>query len=126
MVTKFDTTEVHDAVHHRDFDELTFARTLTLMKRSQDTDHKVQAGTGVAYLGARNERRAIHETGCRHRSAHRLRNIFIGLKVGVGTRAAEALDRREDDRGVDLVDLLPGKPEPIEHAGPEILHHDVA
>src|ERR1700682_2520924 len=44
MVTKLDTAEVHDAVHHRDLDELTLARALTLVKRCQDSDNKVQAG----------------------------------------------------------------------------------
>src|SRR6202171_1211027 len=48
LVTELDATEVHAAVDHRDFDELTLARALTLVKRSQDTDHEVQAGAGVA------------------------------------------------------------------------------
>src|SRR6185295_467692 len=38
----------------------------------------------------------------------------------------EALDRAHHDLRIDLVDLLPGEAEAIEHAGAEILHDDVA
>src|SRR5437879_4022175 len=55
-----------------------------------------------------------------------MRHVFVGLEIGVRAARAEALDRAHHDARVQLVDLLPGEAEPVEHPGSEILHDDVA
>jgi hypothetical protein len=95
------------------------------MQRGEQPDGEMQASARVADLCAGDERRTVRHAGGAHRAAHRLRHVLVSLEVGVWPARAEALDRAHHDLGVDLVDLLPGEAEPLEHARAEVLHHDV-
>jgi len=97
-----------------------------LVQRGEEPDRQVQPGAGVADLRARDEGRAVGNAGGAHGSAHRLRDVLVGLEVGVRAARAETLDRSHHDLRVDLVDLLPREAEAVEHAGAEVLHDDVA
>ena len=85
----------------------------------------MHAGAAVADLRAGDGRRPVLPAGRAGRAAHALRDILIGLEIGVAARA-EPLDRGIDDARVDFLDALPGETLPVEHAGAEILDHDVA
>src|SRR5678816_3073084 len=85
----------------------------------------MQPGSGIADLRTGHKRRTIQSARSAHRAAHGLRNVFIRLEVGIRTRRSEALDRAHHYPWIDLVDLLPRKTEPVEHARAEVLHDDV-
>ena len=96
------------------------------MKRRQKADGQVKAGAGIADLRAGDKRCAIGNTGGAHRAAHRLRHVFIGLEFRVRAGRTEAFDRADHDLRIDLVNFFPGETQPLQHAGAEVLHHDVA
>src|SRR5690606_27716736 len=80
----------------------------------------------IADLSAGDEWRALGHARGAHRPAHRLRHVLVGLEFGVRPGRAEALDRAHDDLRIDLMYLLPGEAEAVEHTGAEVLHDDVA
>jgi hypothetical protein len=126
MVAELDAAEVHDAVHHGDLDILSAPGALGLAQRREQADREVKAGAGVADLRAGDKRRALGQAGRAHRAAHRLRDVLVGLELGVRAGRAEALDRAHHDLRVDALDLLPAEAEAVEHTGAEVLHDDVA
>ena len=126
VVAEFDPAEVHHPVHHRHLHVLAVARAIGLVQRRQEADRQMQSRAGIADLRTRDERRAIRHTCRAHRPAHRLGDVLVGLELGIGPGGTKALDRAHHDLRVDLMDLLPGEAEPVQHAGAEVLHDDVA
>jgi hypothetical protein len=126
VVAPLHPAEVHHAVHHRHLDVLACTRALRLDVRGEEPDGEVQARPRIADLRAGDVGRTVRDAGGAHRAAHRLRDVLVGLEVGVRTARAKALDRAHDELRVDLVDPLPREPQAVEHAGAEVLHHDVA
>jgi len=125
VIAPLDTAQVHHRVHHRHFDILTLARLFGMAQRRQQADREVQPRSRVAYLRAGDERRPVRNPGGAHRAAHRLGDVLVGLELGVGSGRAETLDRAHDDARIELVNLLPGETEAVEHARAEVLHDDV-
>ena len=97
-----------------------------LVQRSEKPDGEMEARSRVADLGTGHERRPVGDSGGAHRPAHRLRDVLVGLEVGVRAGRAKALDRAHDDLRIDLVDFFPREAEPLQHARSKVLHHDVA
>ena len=126
MIAPFHAAQVHHAVHHGDFHVLALAGAIALVQRGKQSDREMQAGSRVADLRARDIRRTFGNARGAHRAAHGLRDVLIRLEVGIGAGGAEALDGTHHHARIDFVDLLPRESEPVEHAGPEILHDDVA
>src|SRR5262249_40117285 len=126
VVTELHAAKVHHSVHHGDFDVLAFPGFLGLPQGGKQTDCQMQSSAGVADLRAGYERRTVGHAGRAHRTAHRLRDVLIRLELGVRAARAEALDRAHDDLRIDLADFFPREAEAVEHAGPEVLHDDVA
>ena len=126
MIAKFYAAQIHHAVHHRHFDVLALARAIGLMQRGEQTNRQMQSGAGVANLRTGDKWRAVGNTGGAHRAAHGLRDVFIRLEFRIGSAGTKTLDRAHHDFRIDGVDFFPRKSEPVEHAGPEIFHDDVA
>ena len=126
VIAELDAAKVHHAVHHRHLDVLADARALGLPERREQADREMQPRSRVADLRAGDERRTVGHAGGAHRAAHGLRDVLVGLEIGVRPARSEALDRAQHDLRVDLADLLPRKAEAVEHARSEILHDDVA
>ena len=124
LVAELHPAQVEDGVLHRDLDSLPAAGVRALIERGQDPCDEVDAGARVADLRTGGRGRPVLETGGGHGAAHRLRDDFVGLEVEVLARA-ESLDRRIDQPRVDLTQPLPGEPEPIDDAWPEVLDEDV-
>ena len=85
----------------------------------------MQAGAAVADLGTGDHGRAVVEAGGRGGAARALGDVLVHLAV-LERPGAEALDRRDDHRGVQFLDAFPGEAHAIEHAGGEVFDHYVA
>ena len=70
-------------------------------------------------------RRVLGKAGDAHRAAHRLRDRLEALEAAVRPVGAEALDRGVDQPRVQLRQHLVAEPQPVQRAGPEILHQHV-
>ena len=125
LVAHLDPAQIQHRVGHRDLDPLALAGALALIERGEDAGDRVDAGAAVADLRAGHGRRPVLPAGRAGRPAHALRDILIGLAIGVRP-GAEPLDRGVDDPRVQLLKALPGEALPVEHAGAEILDDDVA
>ncbi len=113
LVAHLDPAQIEHRIGHRHLDALALAAAFAVEQRGQDAD-----------LGAGHGRRPLFPAGRAGRPAHALRDILIGLEVGIAPRP-EALDRGVDHPRVQLLEARPGKALAVEHAGPEILDHDV-
>ncbi len=60
----------------------------------------MEAGAGIADLGAGDERQAVAEAGGGGRAAGALRDVLVDLAVFIGA-GAKTLDRGDDHRRVD-------------------------
>ena len=125
LVAHLDAAQIEHGVGHRDLHALALAGALALEQRAENAGDQMHAGAAVADLRAGDGRRPVLPAGRAGGAAHALRDIFIGLEIGVAARP-EPLDRGIDDARVDLLDALPGKTLPVEHAGAEILDHHIA
>jgi len=96
------------------------------MKRGKQADGEMQPRAGVSNLRTGHKRRAVRNAGRAHGPAHRLSDVLVSLEIGVGTGRAEALDRSHHYLRIELVDFLPRKTQPVQHARAEVLHYDVA
>src|SRR5207244_4764987 len=104
---------------------LPLAGTLALVEGGENAGDEMHAGAAVADLRAGHRRRAVFPAGGAGRTAHALRDILIGLEIGVAA-GAEPLDRGVDDPRVQFLEARPGEALPVEHARAEILDDDVA
>ena len=116
----------HLPVEHADVDHLAHARFLAVVQREQNPlcgEHsRRDVPNGCAKLAGR----AVGLSGDAHDPALALNDhVEAGLALP-GAGLAESRERGEYHRRVDAVDLLPGKPELVQRAGPEVLHDDVA
>src|SRR5690348_5432913 len=102
LVAQLDAAEIEHAVLHRDGDALALTRVGAVVERGDDTEREVQTVAGIADLRASDQRRALPEAGGGRRAAGALRDVLVHLAFLIGTRT-EALDRRHDDLGIDLV-----------------------
>ena len=91
----------------------------------EDAGNQVDAGAGIADLGAGHHGNAIDLSGRRGRAARALRDVLIDLAVFERTRA-ESFHRGIDHSRIDLLNLLPRKAHAIDRAGRVVLHHHVA
>ena len=85
----------------------------------------MQPRAAITDLRAGDERRAVAEASGRGGAAGALRDVLVDLAILVRPRA-EALDRGDDHARVELLDVLPGEPHPIECTRSEVLHQHVA
>src|ERR1700728_3875603 len=125
LIAHLDAREVEHAVLHGGGDLLSLAGDGALIERGDDAARQMQPGAAVAYLRAGAQRRAVAESGGRRGAAGALRDVLIDLAILKRT-GTEALDRGHDQFRIDALDLLPGKPHSIEHAGADIFHQHVA
>src|SRR5262249_29414723 len=121
LVAHLHAGEVQHTVLHGAGDALALAGHAAMIKSRDDAKRQMQAGTGIADLGASDEGRAVAEAGGGGRAARALRNILVDLAVLVGSRA-EALDGGIDHARVELLDALPREPHAIERARSEVLN----
>src|SRR5207237_2709857 len=105
-------------VDHRDLDPLALAGALALIEGGEDAGDEMHAGAAVADLRAGDGRRAVFPAGRAGGAAHALRDILIGLEIGVAA-GAEPLDRGIDRARVQFLDAGPGEALPVEHPGSE-------
>src|SRR5205085_3292205 len=108
-----------------DLNPLPLAGALALVQRGENAGDEMHAGAAVADLRAGDGRWAVFPAGRARGAAHALRDILVGLEIGVAARA-ESLDRGVGDARVQLLEPRPGEPLPVEHAGAEILDHHIA
>src|SRR3954468_3304615 len=106
LVAQLDPAQVEHRVLHRALDPLAAAGLLALVERGEHAGHQVDAGAGVADLGAGHQRDAVDLAGGRRRAAGALGDVLVDLAVRIRARA-EALDRGVDHPRVDLLDPLP-------------------
>ena len=125
LIAQLDPAEVEHAILHRRQHLLAAASRIALVQGGDDAKCQVQAGAAIADLGAGDQRRPIIKASGGCRAAGTLRDVFVNLVILVGTRT-EALDRSQDDAGIELLNPRPGQPHALKHAGREILHHHVA
>jgi hypothetical protein len=125
LVAQLDPAEVEDGVLHGAHDALALAALFTMEQGGQDASDQMDAGAGVADLGAGHHRKAVDLAGRRRRPSGALGDVLVHLAVLEGPRA-ESLHRRVDHPRVDLLDLLPREAHAIDGAGREVLHHHVA
>ncbi len=124
LITQLDSAKIEHGILHRAGDPLSLAGLFPVKKRGENPGDEMNAGSGIADLRARDQRRAIVEPGCARRAAGALGDVLIDFTVFVRTRA-EALDRRVDQTRIDFVNHFPGKPLAVERARREVLHHHV-
>ena len=86
VIAELDATQVHHAIHHRDFDILSLAGAIALVDGGQQPDRQMQSGTRITDLRAGHERCAIGNTGGAHRTAHGLRDVLVRLEFRVRSR----------------------------------------
>ena len=63
--------------------------------------------------------------GHHHDAGHALRDDVVAAALAVGAGLAEARHRRVDQAGVGLREAVVVDAQALDHAGPEVLHHDV-
>ena len=85
----------------------------------------MDAGAGIADLGAGHQRDAIDLPGRGGRAARALRDVLIDLAV-FERAGPESFDRGIDHSRIDLLYFLPRKAHAIDRAGRVVLHHHVA
>src|ERR1700730_13479317 len=125
LVSKLHATEVQHGILHRDAHALSLAALFAMKQGGKDSRYEMNAGAGIADLGARNHRETVDLTGSRGRSAGTLSDILIDLAILKRTRP-ESLDRGIDHPRIDLLNLHPGKAHAIDRAGIEVFDHHVA
>ena len=63
--------------------------------------------------------------GQRHQPGLALRDLVVARAAALGAVVAEPADRQDDQARVELVQPLDREPEPVQHAGAEVLQQDV-
>jgi hypothetical protein len=123
----------HQRLHHREHRLVErhihhLARTAVhflVAQRHQRAERAPQRGDRVADRDPGLHRRAVGKAGHVAQPAHRLAD---GAEAGLlrhRPALAEARQAHHDQAGVDLRQRLPAQAELVEHAGAEVLHHDV-
>src|SRR5215472_8062033 len=125
LVPKLHTTQVQHGILHCDGHALSLAAFFAMKQGGKDSSYEMNASSGIADLGARNNRETIDLTGSRGRSARALSDILIDLAILKRARP-ESLDRSVDHARIDLLNLFPGKAHAIDRAGSVVFDHDVA
>src|SRR5215467_278391 len=92
LVPKLHATEVQYGILHRDGHALSLAALFAMKQGGKDSSYEMNAGAGIADLGARNDRKTIDLTGSRGRSARALSDILIDLAILKRTQP-KSLDR---------------------------------
>src|SRR5262245_9563992 len=96
-----------------------------MIKSRDDAKRQMQAGTSIADLRTRDERRAVAEASGGSRAARALRDVLVDLAVLVGS-GAEALDGGIDHARVELLDALPCEPHAVERARGKVREQYIA
>src|SRR5262249_26904668 len=125
LITHLDAGKVQDAVLHGAGYALSLAAPCAMVESRDDAERQMQAGTTIADLCARDERRAIAKTGGRRGATRTLSNVFIDLAIFVGS-GAEAFHRCIDYARVEHLNAFPGKAHAIERARREVFNEHVA
>src|SRR5205807_2594456 len=126
MIAQADADQIDHRVLHRDLDLLAFTGEVPLHQRGENADHAVHAGARIPDGRPHIGRRIVGKAGDAHRAAHRLRDRFVALVVGVGPVRAEALDARVDQARVELLDRRIAEAEALDDARAEVLEQHVA
>ena len=92
---------------------------------ASDAVGAVHPGQQVADRDADLRRLVRRGTGQRHQPGLALRDLVVARAAALGPVVAEAGDREHHQPRVDLVQPLDREAEPVEHAGPEVLHQHV-
>src|SRR5205085_12215132 len=116
---------VDHRVLHRELQPASCPGLLPLVERPQNADRHQHAGPGIAKGGAGLDRCAVAITGDAGRAARRLRDHVEGEAFLIRAAGAEALDLAVDDAGVDLLDLVITKPQPLDRARRHVLDRDI-
>src|ERR1700730_4755511 len=125
LVAHLDPAQIQHRIGHRDLHPLALAGALALEERGEDAGDEVDAGAAVADLRPGDCRRTVFPAGRAGRAAHALRDILIGLEIGVAA-GAEPLDRGVDDARVEFLEARPGEALPVEDPRPKIFDNYVA
>ncbi len=112
-------------VLHRHLQAATLAGLGTLVERAQDADRHQHAGAGIAEGGSRLHRRAVGIASNADGAAGGLRDHVEREAVLVRAAGTEALHLAIDDAGIELLDLIVAKPQPLDGAGRHVLDRDV-
>ena len=112
-------------VHHGDVDPAAHAGLLPLIQGHQDAHAEIGAGVVVADGGTNLARGAVPEAGDAHHAAHGLGHDVVGGAGGQLAGEAEAADGAVDDAGVDLLHLLIGEAQTLQHAHLVVLANHV-
>src|SRR5262249_1825998 len=125
LIAQLDPTQVQHAILHGAQNLLTATRGVALIQCSYDSQRQMQPSAAVADLSAGHQRRTVVESGSRGGAAGALSDILVHLAIFIRT-GPKPLDRSHDHAWVELLDPLPAKAHPLQSAGCEVLHQDIA
>ena len=111
--------------HQAGIDVAALAEAELAHQRRRQRLEGVEAGRDVDGDHALTPRRAVRHPVHHHHAAEGLDQPVDGRPLAVGARLAEARHRAVDDLGIDLLDVLVAEAQPLDHARPEALHHDM-
>ena len=115
----------HGGVHQRHIHLLAQAGLPGVEEGGQHTDTHRQAAQYIRHGGAGAGRAGVGPAGGAHQAAHSLADDVIAAPAAVRPVVPEAGDTAVDNLGVNLLEGLIAQPQPLHHAGPEVLQHHI-
>ena len=98
---------------------------LALFERGDDCPRGSHSSGRVRYRGPEKLRLAADESRHRRQPGKRHQRRPVRQVLAIWPDLTVAADAREDDSRVDSLEFLVTQSQPVHHAGPEVLHHDV-